>query len=143
MNELERDKIRRKVQQDYGKVATEKVQGYNCCSSSCCCSSELSDVSAKLGYSEEEQNAVPNGSNMGLGCGNPQAIANIREGETILDLGSGGGFDCFLASKKAGETGKVIGIDMTQEMISKARQNAENNNFKNVEFRLGPHADQI
>jgi len=137
MNELERDKIRRKVQENYGKVAKEETQGCNCCSSSCCSPSELSDVSTKLGYSEEEQKSVPSGSNMGLGCGNPQAIANIKVGETVLDLGSGGGFDCFLASKKVEEAGKVIGIDMTQEMISKARQNAENNNFKNVEFRLG------
>jgi len=137
MNELEEDKIRRQVQEDYKKVATEDTQGCNCCGSSCCSPSELNDVSTKLGYSEEEQNAVPVGANMGLGCGNPQAIANIKSGETVLDLGSGGGFDCFLASKKAGDTGKVIGIDMTAEMISKARTNAEKQNFKNVEFRLG------
>ena len=110
MNELERDKIRRKVQENYGKVATEEIQGCNCCSSSCCSPSELSNVSTKLGYSDEEQNAAPTGSNMGLGCGNPQAIANIKLGETVLDLGSGGGFDCFLASRKVGELGKVIGI---------------------------------
>jgi len=136
-DELEMDKIHRKVQEDYKKVATQEVQGCNCCSSSCCSSSELNDVSAKLGYSEEEQNEVPIGANMGLGCGNPQAIANIKLGETVLDLGSGGGFDCFLASRKVGETGKVIGIDMTAEMISKARNNAKENDFQNVEFRLG------
>ena len=136
-DELEMDKIRRKVQEDYKKVATNKVQGCNCCSSSCCSPSDLSNLSAQLGYSEEELKSVSDGANMGLGCGNPQAIANIKLGETVLDLGSGGGFDCFLASKKVGDTGKVIGIDMTSEMLSKARNNAKENDYKNVEFRLG------
>jgi len=137
MDELEMDKIRRQVQEDYKKVATQEAQGCNCCSSSCCSSPELSDLSVQLGYSKEEQDSVPIGANMGLGCGNPQAIANIKPGETVLDLGSGGGFDCFLASKRTGSEGKVIGIDMTAEMISKARNNAKENDFKNVEFRLG------
>ncbi|MCL2860110.1 MAG: arsenite methyltransferase [Oscillospiraceae bacterium] len=137
MDELDMDKIHRKVQNDYKKVAMEEAQGCNCCSSSCCSSSELSNLSTQLGYSEEEQNSIPKGANMGLGCGNPQAVANIKLGETVLDLGSGGGFDCFLASKQVGDIGKVIGIDMTAEMISKARNNAKENNFTNVEFRLG------
>lgn len=137
MDDLEMDKIRRKVQDDYKKVATEEIQGCNCCGSSCCSPTELNDISTQLGYSKEEQDNVPTGANMGLGCGNPQAIANIKLGETVLDLGSGGGFDCFLASRQVGETGKVIGIDMTSEMISKARNNAKDNDYKNVEFRLG------
>jgi len=148
MNDLEMDKIRRKVQDDYKKVATEEVQGCNCASSSCCSPTELGDLSTQLGYSKEEQDAVPTGANMGLGCGNPQAIASIKQGETVLDLGSGGGFDSFLASRQVGETGKVIGVDMTAEMISKARNNAKTSNYTNVEFRLGeienlPVADNI
>ena len=137
MNDLEMDKIRRKVQDDYKKVATEEVQGCGCSSSSCCSPTELIGLSIQLGYSEEEQDAVPVGANMGLGCGNPQAIANIKQGETVLDLGSGGGFDSFLASRQVGETGKVIGVDMTTEMINKARGNARKSNYTNVEFRLG------
>jgi len=94
-------------------------------------------VSQALGYSPEEVQAMPVGANMGLGCGNPQAIANLKQGETVLDLGSGGGFDCFLAARQVGETGHVIGVDMTPAMVSKARVNAEKGGFRNVEFRLG------
>jgi ubiquinone/menaquinone biosynthesis C-methylase UbiE len=90
-----------------------------------------------MGYSEEEMKSVPEGANLGLGCGNPIALASLKEGETILDLGSGAGFDCFLAANKVGKNGKVIGVDMTPEMIEKARENAEKGNYDNVEFRLG------
>lgn len=108
--------------------------------SSCCGSSdgELSteDVSIVLGYSNNDISSVPEGANMGLGCGNPQAIASLRSGETVLDLGSGGGFDCFLAARAVGERGHVIGVDMTPEMVSKARKNADKVGLKHVEFRL-------
>jgi len=94
-------------------------------------------MSALMGYSKEDLDRVPEGSNLGLGCGNPVAIASLRPGETVVDLGSGGGFDCFLASKEVGEAGQVIGVDMTAEMVSKARKNAEKMGTSNVEFRLG------
>jgi SAM-dependent methyltransferase len=93
--------------------------------------------STTLGYSEEELSSVPEGANLGLGCGNPQAIAGLKPGETVLDLGSGGGFDCFLAAKQVGPTGTVIGVDMTGEMIERARGNARKAAMANVEFRLG------
>ena len=90
-----------------------------------------------MGYSKKDMGNVPEGANMGLGCGNPVALASLKPGETVVDLGSGGGFDCFLAAKEVGETGKVIGVDMTPDMISKARKNAEKTGAKNIEFRLG------
>lgn len=106
------------------------------------------DISKSIGYSSEDMDIVPKDSNLGLGCGNPHLIANISEGETVLDLGSGAGFDCFLASKKVGDKGLVIGVDMTPEMLSEARNNAINNGYKNIDFRLGeienlPVADSI
>jgi ubiquinone/menaquinone biosynthesis C-methylase UbiE len=94
-------------------------------------------MSAFMGYSKKDLESVPEGANMGLGCGNPVALASLKKGETVVDLGSGGGFDCFLAAREVGETGKVIGIDMTPDMISKARRNAEKMETNNVEFRLG------
>lgn len=108
-------------------------------SASCCGPSDFSveKMSAYMGYSKEDLENVPEGANMGLGCGNPVALASLRPGETVVDLGSGGGFDCFLAAKEVGETGKVIGVDMTPDMISKARKNAESIETNNVEFRLG------
>ncbi|CEN87013.1 UbiE/COQ5 family methlytransferase [[Clostridium] sordellii] len=95
------------------------------------------DISKSIGYSSEDMDIVPKDSNLGLGCGNPHLIANISEGETVLDLGSGAGFDCFLASKKVGDKGLVIGVDMTPEMLNEARNNAINNGYKNIDFRLG------
>jgi ubiquinone/menaquinone biosynthesis C-methylase UbiE len=100
-----------------------------------------------MGYSEEQVLGVPEGANMGLGCGNPQAIAALQPGETVVDLGCGGGFDCFLAAQQVGKTGRIIGVDMTPDMISKARENARKGSYTNVEFRLGeiehlPVADQ-
>ena len=130
-------KIKKIVRDGYAKIAR---QDSSCCASaSSCCGStnRAQDISKKIGYTEEELDAVPEGANLGLGCGNPVALASLTEGETVLDLGSGAGFDCFLAANKVGENGKVIGVDMTPEMIDKARENASEDNYKNVEFRLG------
>jgi len=132
--------IRDSVRQNYAKIARERGSGCGCDSkkTSCCSGAQAPrDTAAKIGYSAEELDAVPEGANLGLGCGNPQAIAALRPGETVLDLGSGGGFDCFLAAQRVGPTGKVIGVDMTPDMISKARANAEIGSYTNVEFRLG------
>lgn len=133
MSEQSSDEIRGAVREHYGNVAKSGSSG--CCSSGCCGAN--ADASLKLGYTEEDLAAVPDGANMGLGCGNPQAIAALRPGETVLDLGAGGGFDCFLAAKRVGETGQVIGVDMTPDMVSKARANAAKLGTKNVDFRLG------
>jgi arsenite methyltransferase len=127
------DEVRGAVREHYGQVA--KGGGAAGCAPACCGASE--SASLALGYSADEIAAVPEGANLGLGCGNPQAIAALRRGETVLDLGSGGGFDCFLAAQQVGEHGHVIGVDMTAEMISKARGNAERAGVRNVEFRLG------
>jgi SAM-dependent methyltransferase len=129
--------IRKSVREGYAKIAKE---GGSCCNQdSTCCSSTKSarDVSKSIGYSEEELNIVPDGANLGLGCGNPIALASLKEGETVLDLGSGAGFDCFLAARRVGEKGRIIGVDMTPEMIEKARENARKSDYTNVEFRLG------
>lgn len=139
MGNLNNDQIRVNVRESYKKIA---LRDENCCAPSCCLTEDnqkhsVEEIAQKIGYTVEELKNVPNGANMGLGCGNPQAIAGLNLGETVLDLGSGGGFDCFLASPKVGSYGKVIGVDMTPEMISKARNNANKNNFSNVEFRLG------
>lgn len=120
---------RRKVRRGYARIAQK--QG------SCCSCSTSNYASKKMGYSEEDLKAVPEGANMNLGCGNPVALASLKDGETVIDLGSGGGFDCFLAAKKVGQRGKVIGVDMTPEMIDKARENARKSKCTNVEFRLG------
>jgi SAM-dependent methyltransferase len=128
------DEIRNTVRDHYGKVA-ETCGAVGCAPGCCTPNSNLS--SAALGYSAEQLASVPEGADMGLGCGNPQAIAALRAGETVLDLGSGGGFDCFLASKQVGSTGAVIGVDMTPQMVTKARDNARKVGASNVEFRLG------
>jgi len=129
--------VKKIVKEGYAKIA---VQGGSCCgpASSCCGSVDFAqDISRKIGYSDEELKAVPESANLGLGCGNPVALASLREGETVLDLGSGAGFDCFLAASRVGEKGKVIGVDMTSEMIEKAKENARKGSYENVEFRLG------
>jgi ubiquinone/menaquinone biosynthesis C-methylase UbiE len=145
MNE---ENVRKIVRKRYGNVAKN--------SSSCCASSDSScgctpvnteELSRKIGYSEEELSSVPEGANLGLGCGNPIALASLKEDETVLDLGSGAGFDCFLAARRVGKNGKVIGVDMTPEMLDKGRANAKKGKYTNVEFRLGeienlPVADQ-
>lgn len=131
------DSVRQAVRQQYGRVAAGDA---GCGSGQGCCDAPMANaatVSQELGYTADDVGAVPQGANMGLGCGNPQAIANLKSGETVLDLGSGGGFDCFLAVRQVGDSGHVIGVDMTPEMISKARANAEKGGYRNIEFRLG------
>ncbi len=152
----DKEVIRQAVRERYGKVArsdgaasitssqtpccgqsgttTEKVSASSCCGSSDDTSQQLSTL---MGYSKEDIGSVPEGANMGLGCGNPVALASLKPGETVVDLGSGGGFDCFLAAKQVGNTGQVIGVDMTPDMLSKARANAKKIGTKTVEFRLG------
>ncbi len=129
------DIIHQSVRQHYGQIAASNDCG---CGTSCCGDASSPNViSITMGYTTDELNSVPSGANMGLGCGNPQAIAGLKTGETVVDLGSGGGFDCFLASTQVGHEGRVIGVDMTPEMIVKARTNAINADYSNVEFRLG------
>lgn len=133
MDELTNDDVRATVREQYANVANAKSSG--CCSPGCC--GPNPSASSELGYTAEDIAAVPEGANMGLGCGNPQAIAALKPGETVLDLGAGGGFDCFLAARRVGDSGRVIGVDMTPDMVSKARSNAAKISAKNVEFRLG------
>jgi arsenite methyltransferase len=133
MAQTNEDQIRTAVREEYGKIA--RSDGAGGCSPGCC--GPGATASLALGYSADDLEAVPEGSNMGLGCGNPHAIAGLREGQTVLDLGSGGGFDCFLAARRVGPSGRVIGVDMTPDMVSKARANAETVGSANVEFRLG------
>ena len=129
--------VRRTVRERYARAATEKS---GCCDPGCCgagSASKAEDVGRSVGYSEEELSAVPDEANLGLGCGNPTALASLEEGQTVLDLGSGAGFDCFLAARNVGAAGRVIGVDMTPEMVEKARTNARRGGYENVEFRLG------
>ncbi len=128
-----KDRVRATVREQYAAVANATDE--SCCAPSCCGPSP--DASLALGYSADDLTAVPEGANMGLGCGNPQAIAALKPGETVLDLGSGGGFDCFLAARQVGPHGAVIGVDMTPDMVSKARANAAEMQASNVDFRLG------
>jgi arsenite methyltransferase len=125
----------------YGALVSADMQSGTCCNASAspCCSGSASaqSISRAIGYSEEELGSVPDGANLGLGCGNPVALASLKKGEIVLDLGSGAGFDCFLVANKVGKNGKVIGVDMTPEMLEKARENARKGDYKNVEFRLG------
>jgi SAM-dependent methyltransferase len=142
MNEKEADEVRQQVRNSYAEVAEASNAGACCGEESSCCgvSSDSSIsmlISTRLGYSKDDLATVPEGADMGLGCGNPRAIAAIQAGETVLDLGSGGGFDCFLAAAETGETGKVVGVDMTPAMVSKSRDNAMKGNYSHVEFRLG------
>jgi len=128
---MKEEHVKRIVRESYGRIAE----------SGCGCSCGISrmdneQLARSLGYSEHDIKSVPD-ANLGLGCGNPTALGGIKEGMTVLDLGSGAGFDCFLASKKVGDTGKVIGVDMTEKMVLKARQNAKKYGYRNVEFRLG------
>ncbi|KAF0097937.1 MAG: arsM [bacterium] len=143
MQDTKHDHIRQQVRIAYAQVAHT---GDSCCaaapaqSGGCCAPSEQSVaelLSRGIGYSAEELASAPEGANLGLGCGNPQAIAALKAGETVLDLGSGAGFDAFLAARQVGESGSVIGVDMTPDMLSKARANAAKGSFANVEFRLG------
>ena len=156
MEEREKEEIRQAVREKYGRIAKSQsaasgsVRSAPCCGEpanypgvaqavSCCSSKEISAqrLFEVMGYSKEELNSAPKEANMGLGCGNPVALASLKPGETVVDMGSGGGFDCFLAAKMVGKAGKVIGVDMTSDMISKARKSANEIGAENVEFRLG------
>lgn len=142
MHNPDHDTIRDHVRARYGEIAatatdsTEKDCG--CQPTGCCCGGDNDDAYAQaLGYSREELEAAPDGANLGLGCGNPLAIASLKPGEAVLDLGSGAGFDCFVAARQLAGTGRIIGVDMTPEMVAKARRNALRSGYENVEFRLG------
>jgi arsenite methyltransferase len=132
MNDPKADDTRAIVREHYGQIAKT---GGSCAPG--CCGSTPAGYAQTLGYTVDDTSAVPEGADLGLGCGNPTAIAALRPGETVLDLGSGAGFDCFLAARQVGPTGRVIGVDMTPDMIRKARANAAKVKADNVEFRLG------
>jgi arsenite methyltransferase len=134
---MKEEEIKKAVREGYGQVAQKSG---SCCGPavSCCGGPDLiQEISKKIGYREKELAVVPEGSNLGLGCGNPVALASLKKGEVVLDLGAGAGFDCFLAANQVGPGGRVIGVDMTPEMVDKARENIGKGNYKNVEFRLG------
>lgn len=130
--------IRKAVREGYGKIAVQEspLSGADT-GCGCGCGSAQDTVSKAIGYSDSELGAIPEGANLGLGCGNPTALASLKEGEVVLDLGSGAGIDCFLAANRVGKSGKVIGVDMTSEMLQRARENASKGGHDNVEFRLG------
>jgi SAM-dependent methyltransferase len=134
---MKQEEIKKIVKEGYANIAKSNS---SCCGSSACCGSSKKEIdeqiAKQIGYSDEEIKVAPE-ANLGLGCGNPVALGKIKEGDTVLDLGSGAGFDCFLASRRVGKTGKVIGVDMTEEMIERASVNAKKYKFNNVEFRLG------
>jgi arsenite methyltransferase len=133
--------IKEMVRARYGNIAEAAGAADGCGPAASCCGSSTDEAasakSRRMGYSEDELAAAPEGANLGLGCGNPQAIADLRPGEVVIDLGSGAGFDCFLAARQVGGRGRVIGVDMTHEMLKKARENAARTGAENVEFRLG------
>lgn len=133
---MKKDNIKQIVKKHYGEIAIQN--GTGCCSNSCGCGDKTTNeqIAKSIGYSDQEIGVVSE-ANLGLGCGNPTGMGNIKEGDVVLDLGSGAGFDCFLAAKKAGVSGRIIGVDITQEMIDKATENAKKFNYNNVEFRLG------
>jgi SAM-dependent methyltransferase len=134
---MKQEEIRKSVRDKYGDIA--KTSGSCCLPKASCCggSPSVETISIGIGYSAEDLKSVPEGANLGLGCGNPVALASLREGEVVIDLGSGAGFDCFLAAKAVGEKGRVIGVDMTPEMLDQAKNNARKGGYGNVEFRLG------
>jgi ubiquinone/menaquinone biosynthesis C-methylase UbiE len=129
-----KEEQRQAVRERYARAATESEP---CCGSDCCGGDSAEETSRSIGYTTQELSELPGNANLGLGCGNPTALASLEPGQTVLDLGSGAGIDCFLAAREVGETGTVIGVDMTPEMISRARANAEKGGYSNVEFRLG------
>lgn len=142
MKTSEENQIRENVRGSYADVAKASDEG-TCCGPEVSCCGVSDDnaintlISTRLGYSQSDLDSVPGGADMGLGCGNPRAIASLKHGDTVLDLGSGGGFDAFLAAQEVGGEGRVIGVDMTPEMISKSRANADKGGYSQVEFRLG------
>jgi arsenite methyltransferase len=136
VNSLKPKEVKETVKQAYGKIAAESGTCSSCCSCGCGDQNAAQEISKSIGYSDEELNVVPE-ANLGLGCGNPTALGNLKEGDVVLDLGSGAGFDSFLAAKKVGASGRVIGVDMTKEMVNKAKSIAAKYGCTNVEFRLG------
>lgn len=135
---MKEEEIKKAVREGYGKVAQRKASCCGPAADPCCGGGDVvQTISERIGYTQEDIQAVPEGANLGLGCGNPVALASLKPGEVVLDLGSGAGFDCFLAAKQVGKTGKVVGVDMTAEMLDKARANARKGEYTNVEFRLG------
>lgn len=133
--------VKKLVRENYGKVAREEENSCGCSPSCCGATQSAKELSLMIGYSGGEISEVPEGANLGLGCGNPVAIASLKEGDVVLDLGSGPGFDCFLAANRVGESGHVIGVDMTPDMLKRARDNAEKGGYTNVEFRQGEIED--
>jgi len=133
---MQKEEIKKSVRLGYALVAKG---GGSCCGaqSGCCGTDVVRQISKGIGYTDKDIEAVPDGANLGLGCGNPVALASLKEGEVVLDLGSGAGFDAFLAAQRVGQRGKIIGVDMTPEMLEKARENAMKGDYQNVEFRLG------
>jgi len=133
---MQKEEIKKSVRLGYALVAKG---GGSCCGaqSGCCGTDVVRQISKGIGYTDKDIEAVPDGANLGLGCGNPVALASLKEGEVVLDLGSGAGFDAFLAAQRVGQRGKIIGVDMTPEMLEKARENARKGDYQNVEFRLG------
>jgi SAM-dependent methyltransferase len=136
VDSLKSNDVKKTVKQAYAKIAAQSSAGASCCSCGCGGQNDAQEISRSIGYSDVELNIVPE-ANLGLGCGNPTALGNLKEGDVVLDLGSGAGFDSFLAAKKVGSSGKVIGVDMTEEMVNKATALAANYGYGNVEFRLG------
>jgi len=138
---MEAAQIKEMVRARYGGIAEAAGKASCCAPASSCCGDTApgtpADKSRQMGYSDADLATMPDGANLGLGCGNPQAIAALKPGEIVVDLGSGAGFDCFLAAQQVGESGRVIGVDMTHEMLKKARENAAKIKAANVEFRLG------
>jgi len=136
MTSVDSERVKAAVRKAYGRIASEP-RSSGCCGTAGCCRPEAQTSSGALGYSDSERQMAPDGSDLGLGCGSPQAIAELRPGERVLDLGSGAGFDAFLAARRVGPSGLVIGVDMTPEMIAKARANLAKTDLRNIEFRLG------
>jgi len=135
---MKEDDIRRAVRDRYGSIAREGAIGCGCgCNAENPTGADVVSIGQTIGYSKDQLSVVPDGTNLGLGCGNPTALASLTEGETVLDLGSGAGFDCFLASPQVGQAGRVIGVDMTPDMLERARKAAKAGGYDNVEFRLG------
>ena len=135
---MKEETVKKAVRDSYARVASGSSCGCGSSSSSCCSQIDTAkEISSNMGYSKEELEKIPEGANLGLGCGNPLALASLKLGESVLDLGSGAGIDCFLAANKVGPEGKVIGVDMTPEMLDKARENVLKSSYENIEFRLG------
>jgi SAM-dependent methyltransferase len=136
MSTLDGETLKAVVRETYGQIASA-ARSSGCCGNDGCCGASAGATSDAIGYSDEERQSVPEGADLGLGCGNPQTIASLMEGERVLDLGSGAGFDAFLAARQVGPGGFVIGVDMTAEMVTRARANTRKTDLGNVEFRLG------